>query len=648
MESSSTYVSATGTSSSTAQAPSASPSDSPGQKIEADTEVDAALDNSNFLSFEEWKKQNLAKAGQSAESLGDRRTPPSSSERRNRPGNINNALDSLGEDTEIDLDFGGFRSISNGADSRRNSVQVAEAQRAGVDGAITSQGGVDGENTQRPRARNKDAGKTCKERFNYASFDCAANVLKTNPEAKGSSSILVENKDSYMLNECAATNKFFIVELCDDILVDTIVLANFEFFSSIFRTFRVSVSDRYPVKMDRWKELGIFEARNSRELQVFSVENPLIWARYIRLEILTHFGNEFYCPVSLLRVHGTTMMEEFKHQVETAKGEEDPEEELAEESKPAAQKSPESKTVNAEGTSSQTSLSVNDTIQGPASHGSLSYTYGDGTKTLDPSSMGNTSSLATISIHTSREDEDIKALVPRTGLSDSSHLPRCRHDNNPTTSSMPESLSSQSLLQPSSASAVAVKAPPTSSQLTAQSSTIEIKNMSSGAPDLASKSFAMQTVSSTSSETPIPKVSNSQPSDTEKTVPSSIQPPPPNPTTQESFFKTIHKRLQLLEANATLSLQYIEEQSRILRDAFNKVEKRQLAKTTAFLENLNSTVLAELRVFVCRTPRDRLFEVYLICENRDNNMIRSGSPPSSNWRTSGSNLKRRFWRSALD
>jgi hypothetical protein len=76
-----------------------------------------------------------------------------------------------------------------------------------------------------------------------------------------------------------------------------------------------------------------------------------------------------------------------------------------------------------------------------------------------------------------------------------------------------------------------------------------------------------------------------------------VQQSPPNPTTQESFFKSVNKRLQMLEANSSLSLLYIEEQSRILRDAFNKVEKRQLAKTSTFLENLNATVLHELREF---------------------------------------------------
>jgi len=45
----------------------------------------------------------------------------------------------------------------------------------------------------------------------------------------------VENKDSCLLNKCGAEQKFFIMELCDDILVDIVVLANFESFSSMYK-----------------------------------------------------------------------------------------------------------------------------------------------------------------------------------------------------------------------------------------------------------------------------------------------------------------------------------------------------------------------------------------------------------------------------
>lgn len=86
--------------------------------------------------------------------------------------------------------------------------------------------------------------------------------------------------------------------------------------------------------------------------------------------------------------------------------------------------------------------------------------------------------------------------------------------------------------------------------------------------------------------------------ETTSTTTTTTQPSPtPNPTTQESFFKSVNKRLQMLESNSTLSLLYIEEQSRILRTAFNKVERRQLTKTSTFLEHLNETVLSELKQF---------------------------------------------------
>ena len=106
-----------------------------------------------------------------------------------------------------------------------------------------------------------------KERFNFASFDCGAVVMSTNKGAKSATSILQESKDQYLLNVCEAPEKFVVVELCEEILVDTVVLANYEFFSSAMRTFRVSVSNRYPPKKD-WTPIGTFEAKNSRDAQV--------------------------------------------------------------------------------------------------------------------------------------------------------------------------------------------------------------------------------------------------------------------------------------------------------------------------------------------------------------------------------------------
>ncbi|WBW71856.1 Sad1-UNC-like protein involved protein folding in the ER [Schizosaccharomyces osmophilus] len=154
------------------------------------------------------------------------------------------------------------------------------------------------------------------KRFNFASTDCAAAVLKTNAEAEGASSILTENKDKYMLNKCSATKMFVVIELCEDIYVDTVQIANFEFFSSIFRTVRISVSGKYPKQESSWMELGTFTAMNLRTLQSFRIENPLIWAKYMKIEILSHYGSEFYCPLSLVHVFGKTMIEEFEEENE--------------------------------------------------------------------------------------------------------------------------------------------------------------------------------------------------------------------------------------------------------------------------------------------------------------------------------------------
>lgn len=572
-------------------------------EAEAEAEADSPLDNANFLSFEEWKKQNLAKAGQSPENVGQGRGTAAAQERKPRPVNINSELDFLGEDAEIELDFG----FGNKAD--RAAALSAEGEGA----KATGDENAAQELSHRPRS--KDAGKTCKERFNYASFDCAATVLKTNSQCKSSSSLLVENKDSYMLNECGAENKFVIVELCDDILVDTIVLANFEFFSSMFRTFRVSVSDRYPVKLERWKELGIFEARNSRDIQAFLVENPLIWARYLRIEFLTHYGNEFYCPVSLLRVHGTTMMEEFRHQEEAARGEEDLDEVIESES--------------------QALPAIQPNAQHPAH---VEVPAAEPPREAEPVAQSDSASGGH---ENSAESEPSNQTVGEIPTGDDRATPK--DSTTATNAAVPEGSTNQTNSQ--SVSAVTpperpdASDPPSSNVTQASHNQTDVEQpkhaststngsrAGSGHSSSSSQNATNASIASSDTDqknTPPPReASNVAANGTstksvqsgEGTKGSATQPQSATPTTQESFFKSIHKRLQMLESNSTLSLQYIEDQSRILRDAFSKVEKRQLGKTEKFLDQLNNTVMAELREF--RQQYDQLWQSTVIeLENR--------------------------------
>ena len=56
-------------------------------------------------------------------------------------------------------------------------------------------------------------------------------VHTTHREAKSTSNILSSKRDRYMLSTCdAAGPQFVVVDLCDDIRIDTVQPANFKFF----------------------------------------------------------------------------------------------------------------------------------------------------------------------------------------------------------------------------------------------------------------------------------------------------------------------------------------------------------------------------------------------------------------------------------
>uniref|UniRef100_H3BVY6 SUN domain containing ossification factor n=1 Tax=Tetraodon nigroviridis TaxID=99883 RepID=H3BVY6_TETNG len=143
---------------------------------------------------------------------------------------------------------------------------------------------------------------------NYASVECGAKILAANSEAKSTSAILKENMDLYMLNPCS--NKiWFVIELCEPIQVKQLDIANFELFSSTPKDFLVSISDRYPT--NKWVKLGTFHARDERIVQSFPLDEQL-FAKYLKIELLSHFGSEHFCPLSLIRVFGTSMVEEYE------------------------------------------------------------------------------------------------------------------------------------------------------------------------------------------------------------------------------------------------------------------------------------------------------------------------------------------------
>ncbi|KIV91383.1 hypothetical protein PV10_05927 [Exophiala mesophila] len=557
------------------------------------------LEEGKFLSFEDWKRENLKKSGQS-DQIGHR-PAAEPSEPRKRSSIDQGSLDSLGDDAEIDLDFSGF--VSDGLDTI-NQPKPRPPQPASDSPTVL-------EPDRGPRAglRSKDAGKTCKERSNYASFDCGADVIKYNPEAKSALAILGKNKDAYMLNECSAQNKYVILELCNHIAIDTIVVANFEFFSSIFRTFRVTVSDKYPVKADKWKSIGTFEARNTREVQAFLVENPVIWARYVRIEFLTHYGNEYYCPVSLVRIHGTTMLEEYNHDLESLQTDYELESEVPHSSDVSDVSSAISATsaTSVESTSTSSDSSVNLPVKDQMSDMKQENAT---TTELDSTSSqvteATTSSLSeTTSPDTSNSQRNSSQVTNAENRTSSTN--DCTSERNMSYTAE-HSVNLDQMASNATSFTAAASANSTSINSTSSSAT---QSPSTGTKtehpvDIGSNATSIQSNNSSS----IKSTSTSSSVNSTKVSGSSTQPAPAAPTMQESFFKSVQKRLQMLESNSSLSLQYIEEQSRALRDAFRKVEQRQLAKTTSFLDQLNATVLNELREF--RQQYDQLWQSTVI------------------------------------
>ncbi|XP_057469816.1 SUN domain-containing protein 4-like isoform X1 [Actinidia eriantha] len=142
--------------------------------------------------------------------------------------------------------------------------------------------------------------------YNYASASKGAKVLTYNKESKGASNILCRDKDKYLRSPCSAEEKFVVIELSEETLVHTIEIANFEHYSSNLKDFELLGSSIYPT--DTWVKLGNFTAGNVKHAQRFVLQEPK-WMRYLKLNLLTHHGSEFYCTLSVVEVYGVDAVE---------------------------------------------------------------------------------------------------------------------------------------------------------------------------------------------------------------------------------------------------------------------------------------------------------------------------------------------------
>ncbi|KAK9661601.1 hypothetical protein K7432_018188, partial [Basidiobolus ranarum] len=295
------------------------------------------------------------------------------------------------------------------------------------------------------------------------------------------------------------------------------------------KDFRVSVSDRYPPKASSgWKVLGEFQAQNIRDVQVFRVSNPLIWARYIRIDILSHYGNEYFCPLSLLRVHGTTMMEEYKREEDEFLAEE----QSTPHPEPVASSTPSDSSINL--TFPKIVIpTLSNFVEENAS-------FSNPKETSIPAKTKQATQVKT----------DSESLTSSTN----SHTP----------------IASPSICPPTSRLAELIK-----------SSEHECIATHMHTDSIATTKSSFETITSTSN-----------PKHDENGYPYVV----PSSGTQESIFKTIMKKLSVLEQNVSLSYKYLEEQSRAINEIFSKIEHSQKRQIWSALNNLNETALAQLNI----------------------------------------------------
>ncbi|CAN1138914.1 SUN domain-containing protein 5 [Linum perenne] len=137
--------------------------------------------------------------------------------------------------------------------------------------------------------------------YNFASAMKGAKVVAHNKEAKGAGNILGGDHDKYLRNPCSVGEKFVVIELSEETLVDVVKIANFEHYSSNFKDIVLYGSLNYPT--NTWTLFGEFVAANVKQIQNFKLPEPK-WARYLKLNLLSHYGTEFYCTLSVFEVHG--------------------------------------------------------------------------------------------------------------------------------------------------------------------------------------------------------------------------------------------------------------------------------------------------------------------------------------------------------
>ncbi|KAL1677199.1 UNC-like C-terminal-domain-containing protein [Schizophyllum commune] len=489
-----------------------------------------ATEEDVLLSFEEWKAKQFAMQQQT---------------QTRAQGDANRSESTTGSSAPVNAG-------ETNSDGGETQPPAAVDPPGGTDGAGAA---ANDAGTEEPMSLHFKVPLT--DRFNYASSDCSARVHASHKGAKSAHSILSSKRDRYMLSPCdTKTPQFVVVELCEDIRIDTVQLANFEFFSGVFKDFTVSVAKRYTTDESEWTVAGTYQAKNVRGVQSFHPPTSLRdFYRYIRIDFHSHYGNEYYCPVSLLRVYGLTHLEQWKWEA----WEEESRARIAGSSALPASSSADPTKVAEE---PQAAATANE----QASSSDSTDRSGRGPRTLQTTALPSTTEVS------------VSATSSATTSSTSPSSP----SGSPTSQSVPTTAAGND----SNAQSTDGPQPTSSVSLTSEGSSIS-KPPGEQADDSTTTSSITTTITASQNvQTGVNSVSLA---------------PPLAAATGESIYRTIMNRLTALEANQTLYIRYFEDQAAGVREVL-----RRLTEDVGRLQALGKTQSQNYHRTAAEWDRQRL------------------------------------------
>jgi hypothetical protein len=232
------------------------PTESTGDRGPVETQkVDKGELEEDLVSFEDWKRRKMeedddedtkdtSSASESTQAGALSSVPTSGTTGPAQPDNKTNPDD--------------YKKATN--DTGKNNTKTSAKATNDADAAVP---------VSKPPVHNK---------YNYASPDCSARIHSSSRLTQHASSILHKSRDRYMLTPCKADEHWVVVELCDEIRIEAIEIAVWEFFSGVVREVKVSVGgaeeddDRdgeEPSGISSiWEDVGTFIGKNVRGVQV--------------------------------------------------------------------------------------------------------------------------------------------------------------------------------------------------------------------------------------------------------------------------------------------------------------------------------------------------------------------------------------------